>query len=555
MEDRKYYHHYLPPRPARRFHHYVVYPFLAIRAYFIRLEAVFTLRFLLYLLITQCVIKGILYRIASSTMLPLFKGLGIDAVTMQLYATIASSPWSLKPLVGVISDIVAIRGYHKRFLIVSAIAVGLIGSSILMIPSNTVTVFVVAFVLLNFEMSTVDLLTEGKYAEIMGKNPHSGSDVITFVNGCQMAGSIVAMLFIGPLADEELYIILFVIALALAVSPLIPTLIGWLPEERAGSPHARVTCVTVNTERFKASRAIFIVVAFTGLGGPVMAIITTFAQRVIGLVCAFVIMCGAVIGGYASFPRVIGHVTLYQVLARISKPSIGSAMDYFFTADLACLPKGPNFSYKYYITLTGILGACVSFATVWLYQAWMSKWKFRTVLVFTTALVAVSGIMDMVIVLRWNLIIGIPDKVFYVMGEAILESCVLMLYWIPSSTIISKVCPKGMEASTYAFLAGVSNFAGMVSELLGATIFDAAGIKTTNTTLPDMPGVENGCDFSALWWLILLCHISLPALIGIPSAWLIPDVYQTDSVEIEPAIPLASFNSDVDSDADIYIEF
>ena len=35
------------------------------------------------------------------------------------------------------------------------------------------------------------------------------------------------------------------------------------------------------------------------------------------------------------------------------------------------------------------------------------------------------------------------------------------------------------------------------------------------------------CNFNNLWILVLCCHILPPLIIGIPSAWLIPNVSQT----------------------------
>jgi len=196
-------------------------------------------------------------------------------------------------------------------------------------------------------------------------------------------------------------------------------------------------------------------------------------------------------------------------------------MDFFYTADIQCLANGPHFTFKYYITYTGILGAVVSFVAVWIYQAWMSTWKFRTVLIVTLVMQCCGGVGDLIIVNRWNVALGIDDKVFYVVGEAILENVVSMLYWIPSSAILSKVCPRGMEAAIFAFLAGVSNFSGMVSQLMGALIFEAAGVRTT---------VDPHCNFDALWWLVLVFHISLPLLVGIPASFLIPNAKQTDQL-------------------------
>jgi hypothetical protein len=82
-----------------------------------------------------------------------------------------------------------------------------------------------------------------------------------------------------------------------------------------------------------------------------------------------------------------------------------------------------------------------------------------------------------------------------------------------------------MESSCFAFLAGINNFASMISELSGGLIFEAAGIKTT------LSPASGACNFDALWWLIILCHVSLPIAIGVPAAWLIPNVLQTESLQ------------------------
>jgi hypothetical protein len=107
-----------------------------------------------------------------------------------------------------------------------------------------------------------------------------------------------------------------------------------------------------------------------------------------------------------------------------------------------------------------------------------------------------------------------------------------MLNYIPATALLSKVVPAGMESSCFAFLAGINNFASMISELSGGLIFEAAGIKTTSSLAS-----EGRCNFDALWWLIILCHVSLPIVIGVPAAWLIPNVLQTESLTTEPAPP------------------
>jgi hypothetical protein len=188
-------------------------------------------------------------------------------------------------------------------------------------------------------------------------------------------------------------------------------------------------------------------------------------------------------------------------------------------ADSICLPGGPNFSYKFYITITGLVSAGAAILTTLVYQLLFSKWKFRNVILFTSILSAASGIFDYIIVKRWNLVIGIPDTYFFLMGDDVLSSIVSMLYWIPSSSIIGKVCPKNMEASTYAFLAGISNFGTMIGTLSGAMLAEFFGIKTTGV-----------CNWHALPWLVLFGHVIVVILVAIPAAFLIPNVDQNVNI-------------------------
>jgi hypothetical protein len=99
-----------------------------------------------------------------------------------------------------------------------------------------------------------------------------------------------------------------------------------------------------------------------------------------------------------------------------------------------------------------------------------------------------------------------------------------MFFWIPSSLIIARACPKGLEASSYAFLAGLSNLALMVAELLGSFLIKFAGVTK--------------CNFQNLWILILIFHILSPAIIGTAATLLIPNVEQDEKMleeeELEP---------------------
>ena len=154
--------------------------------------------------------------------------------------------------------------------------------------------------------------------------------------------------------------------------------------------------------------------------------------------------------------------------------SIGSALGYYYTASEECVPNGPNFDYTFYITVTGIVGSIVNFFAVILYQNFLSSWKFRPALIFTVVIGSLASIIDVIIIMRWNVKIGIPDKVFFLFGNAIFENVsrelsllllfhldvhklhsslplqlIVILNAIPMSAIYAKIAPPGMESAVF----------------------------------------------------------------------------------------------------------
>lgn len=485
-------------------------------AYKNRLLDAFGGYFLLLLFITQCLLKGIVFSIATEGILPLFKSMGVTAINLQIYGALALTPWTIKPLFGIISDLIAIDGYHKRHWMSLSVIVGIVGAS-LMVTQPAVPIALTFFLfMIHTEISVCDLLSEGKYAEVMRERPETGSDIVTLAQGFQNLGVVIGISIIGPLSDSGLFRIYNIVALILCVVPLTPILRGWMPEEQRSGPW-----VMLDTQELSKNWKIIVIVAFVGITAPVMASITAFASKLIGLISSVVVLIIGVVGGYLWFPhRLIGNVALYQVITMLAKISFGGPLSYFFLADEVCLPGGPAFSYNFYITITGIVGAVTSLLTVFLYQALFSTWKYRNVLIFTSILASLGGIFDFIIVKRWNLAMGIPDSWFFLIGDDVLHNLVTMLYWIPSSSIIGKVCPKGMESSTFAYLAGISNFARMVSTIAGAWLAEIFGVVSSG---------EN-CYWEPLPWLILGGHILLVLVVSIPAAWLIPNIGQREDI-------------------------
>lgn len=489
--------------------------------YFRNLSNIFGGKFLIFLVFSQFLLKGLVAGLVGSLILPIYKGIfGVDAAQQQLYTMLVWAPWSLKPLLGLLSDLVLCGGYHKRWWLVQSLAVGVTGAglSLLAFTQRSALGFALCLGAVQLELSFYDLMSEAHYSAIARDNSETGSDIVTFVQGLQTAGGVVAMLMVGPMSDAGLFVPMLVVVTALTLFPLIPTVSGWLPEERSAPGCAPRL---VGRAQLHRDRWMIFIIAFTGLAAPLTSALANTGDPLIALAVALVLTLGSLAGAWLVFPRMIARIATYRVLVTLAQPSLGSAMDYFYVASPDCLLDGPHFSYAYYVTVAGLIGSVAAFLGVLLYQKTLSNLRFRTVVIITNVLNSGIGASDLFLVLRINVKLGIPDWAAYIVGEAVMEPLINMLNYIPDSTLLSKAVPLGMEGSAYAFMAGLSNFAYMISRLSGALAFELAGVRTS------VP-----CNFDSLWWLVLVCHVAMPGIVGIAAAWIfIPNVGQREELE------------------------
>lgn len=503
-----------------RWMHYLKRPIKAVRLYGFTMKRVLGWRFFCFLLFSQLLGKGLLYQLTRGFTLPLFKSvLHVDASTLQIYIMIILMPWSLKPLIGLCADFILIGGYRKRGWLLIGASIGVLCSALLLaIRPSTPFIIVLLLMGINLQVSLYDLLSEAKYSEVRNEFPEVGSDISTLVQGMQTIGALAAFGCVGALSDSGLYTVLYLITFILCVSPVAATLLGWLPE--TSESFYPVVRFAVSRDELKEDLPLILVVAFCGCSGIVSDIIV-LGSPLAGLIVATLLLVASLAGCWAVFPPGITQVALYQVLTTLSRPALGSALDYFYTATPACVPDGPHFSYIYYVSIAGLLGTLLSLLGVFIYQLLFSRLKFRVVLLVTTLFVVLGALSDLFIVTRTNIAWGVSDTTAYILGEAVLEPLLGMLNWIPVSALIAMAVPKGKEASAFSFMAGISNFSAMVSELSGALVFQAAGIVTSEAS---------GCNFDALPSLIVMCYIVIPLMVGIPSIFLIPNIQQTGAL-------------------------
>merc|ERR1712039_673419 len=75
---------------------------------------------------------------------------------------------------------------------------------------------------------------------------------------------------------------------------------------------------------------------------------------------------------------------------------------------------------------------------------------------------------------RLNKKLGIPDHIF-VIGSSVFQIIIGQWMWMPGVVILSQLCPKGMEATMYALLAGCHNPGNTIASSTGALVLQKLG--------------------------------------------------------------------------------
>ena len=107
---------------------------------------------------------------------------------------------------------------------------------------------------------------------------------------------------------------------------------------------------------------------------------------------------------------------------------------------------GPAIFLQGFIGLIYSIGSVGSLLGVLLYQNMLKDYPFRGLLLWGQLLACLSGMIDLVLVTRLNLKMGIPDYFFNMIGNSV-SQLFGQLKWLPLLVLCSKLCPVGIEGT------------------------------------------------------------------------------------------------------------
>lgn len=482
-------------------------------------------RLMIVLFASQHILKGFTLNLSHPATQYLYGQYALTGPRRQIFDGITQMPWSLKPVVGVCSDLFPIAGRHKGPYILLASVVGILSFYNLgFTKPGDLSISHVVMLLFGVQLqaSVCDLMVEAKYSEKINEKPAHGPDLVTFVwvgiNVC----SIGAQCLIGKTLAAGGPRLVFALCVVPASIILWPTLRNDMGERQKTAEQIAET-----RKKLMKEWEVFVLAILLFVCVCVLSMVGVHFTDVRVHLCTALVCIVVLIGSFALVLRPdIARLNTFFVLQASLSVGIRGATFYFYTDDEVAFPDGPHFSVEFFTAVLGVVSSVFSIIGLVAYNTWFKHWSYRHLLYLGNSLYFVVCLLDVPFFLRLNLRLGIPDYIF-VFGSTSFQQIVYQWQWMPGMVVLSQMCPKGMEATMFALLAGCHNFGVSIAQFLGGFLLDSLGVDPAG--LPD-----EGAKFDNLWIASLVASV-LPFLAILLVPLMIPDARQTDTLLIENA--------------------
>ncbi|CAI5993983.1 unnamed protein product [Closterium sp. NIES-64] len=182
-------------------------------------------------------------------------------------------------------------------------------------------------------------------------------------------------------------------------------------------------------------------------------------------------------------------------------PDIPTALIYWYTK----AEGGPRFS-KDFMGVVFAMGRVGLLIGVFIYHRCFKAASYRTLLFFTLLLLFVTGFLDLVIITRVNITLGIPDH-FFVLGDTAISDAVRRLELMPILVLAARLCPPGIEATLFAFCMSLMVFGEHCAAWQGALMLHLLGVRKDS--------------YERLWLAVVLRNLF--RLLPMAFLWLLPE--------------------------------
>lgn len=459
----------------------------------------------------------------------IFKLHRVNGGRMQVYMAVATSPWALKPLIGLLSDSCPVLGYRKMPYILGTSIFGLVAVAILGFAGAQLSLgsLVLCLFLAFLMVATADLLVEAKQSEELKGTAELGPDFFLFTWLGIVLAMILATLLVGPLIQHWSPHACYIVALPFMLPFFVPTCRNFLGEKRLPEGETMLSRLRSNLRNHPV---MFWLCLGVGLLIAGMSLLTFFGPgedaeefEAIAVTSAAAILLSAIAFTVRSE---IARPLIFWFLLQAC-PQVNGALFYFYTDDAEAFPEGPHFSAWMYATglsLAGLLGVLTGYLTG---SVLFKSWRYTWILLLTVPSRALVRLFLVPVLLRWSTtryrMTGVADvysDAAWVFPIEFLSSMLFAWSWVPKQVMAAHLTPQGNEATMLALTAGTFNLGTILASFLGCWLL------STFKICPD-GGTDDAASLDRLWKPYIISVIC-PVLFLVLLPVFIPNKLQTE---------------------------
>lgn len=156
------------------------------------------------------------------------------------------------------------------------------------------------------------------------------------------------------------------------------------------------------------------------------------------------------------------YLIIFLLLSGLLVPKFGG-FAYYFAMDVIGITK---FAFSM-LHILGFVGLAIG---TQLFNKYLTRHEYWRLIMCESMLHVALAPLQFILVFRLTIEWGIPDMAVIIFDHTVGDIIGQAMVFMPMCIIFAKICPKHIEATTYALLSGVSNFRGSLGAWIGAII-------------------------------------------------------------------------------------
>jgi folate/biopterin transporter len=412
--------------------------------------------------------------------------LKIEITKLAQINSIIHIPWAIKPLLGLMTDLLPIYGYRRKVYIILCGIINLICWIYMAFYTQSANMTCFIIFLINLTLSFCSVLGEAVVVELSKLETEDkeskAKDLVSMFFFSRTVGELISSYLKGLFVDIMSLRKIFLIA------SFIPTILisaGFILVEKP--IHEETISNDENENLMEEEGRNYGSIEISNSQKNDKSLMKEFfnfiSQKYVFLPLLFIVIFKA-------------------------SPSYYDPFFYFITNEL-----------KINATSLGKISFCSTITiliAIAIYKSYMKNFNFKSMIVIGTIISFFISLLCYLLVLRVNLKFGIPDFWLLLFTNSFL-SMVGEFILLPILSLACVVCPKNLEGTIYSVFMSSLNLGGILSNLNGGLLAGTLNISTHN--------------YDNLHLLILIAKVS--SLIPLPMLYFINDKYFRPKEDIE----------------------